>query len=147
MAWLWPAFIEEPAWVEALRRWLWPEIEDEPGWVADLVDWIWPEFPGRPQWLQDLLNWVWPSLPSLPSWLGGGDSGTVTGGSVVGSSVLAARAGGLVMASPGGRRLAMAGAGGGITINIYQQNTVRNDTDLYRLGRRTAEEVARRLRG
>lgn len=144
-AWLWPAFIDEPGWVEALRRWLWPKIEDEPSWVGDLVDWIWPEFPSRPQWLQDLLNWAWPSLPGpLARLLGGGGNETVAGSSVATGYSLSSRAGSLV---GGGPRLRLpAAAAGGVVINIYQTNTIRNDVDTYRAGRKMAEEVARRVR-
>lgn len=129
LEWAWPDLPTVETWLTALIAWNWPAFTPRPGWLTNLVNWKWPGFPSAPAWLTDLLNWKWPQLPTLPSWLGGSGTTTTEGQSSGtrfwrGGLTWVGEEGPELVNLPRGaqvfnsqRQMAMAGVGGGVTIN------------------------------
>jgi hypothetical protein len=149
VSWLWPS-IPGAGWISSLLAWAWPSIPGA-GWISNLLDWAWPSVPGA-GWISDLLDWEWPSLPSLPSWMNfGGDD---TGGNALGTSnwrggmTWVGESGRELVQLPQGSRvyshreseqLALAGAGGGVTVYA----TVNSAIDVEALAYRVLDVIGR----
>lgn len=141
-AFLWPAL---PVWAwPAYVAWVWPSL---PGWTwPALPSFSWPAIP-KP-------SWNWPSIPA-PAWLNTLLSAVGISGNAGGTSYwrggltwVGEKGPELVNLSRGAqvlnheRSMAYAGAGGGVTVNIYAQ--VASDIDVQSLAHRVASVIRSR---